>query len=861
MTMLLERDEELDHLQRSLAEAEQGRGRVAFVAGEAGIGKTAVVRALATATSSAGGRVRFAVGRCDALATPRALGPFLDVAATLGTAPSSDRDGLLDSLLDDLRGGPPALVIIEDAHWADDATVELIAMLGRRAVDLPLLLVVTYRDDETGSDHALRLVIGDLVTSSATSFVGLRSLSRTAVGRLAAGHDILAEDLYQLTCGNPFYVTEVLAAGAETVPPTVRMAVLTRISRLGPTQRSVIDAVSIVPGSAEPWLVTALCDPPSGTIESCVDAGVLVAGRDGYSFRHELARLAVESAVGDDRRRELNQRAVHELSARAGIEPARLAHHAAAAGDEPALARAAREACRLAIERSALREAVRHGEQALTVDHLLTPDERAAVREELGESLHALNRSDEAIVLLSEAVAHWQAVGDGRREAAARTRLSSPLGNVGKVERAREEIRRAVELLERDPPGPELAAAYTSQAGAFMLARDRDRAAEWGDKAIALARQLDDRYSLARALIQTGIADVMDGRFEGLTRIQEGIEIGRREDRPAVVALGLLQIGSGCGEMRRYAEAVPALIEADSVCERHHLESHRRYVVAWLARCRLDLGQWEEAEAGAREAASRSVGITRFVAVNTLGWLRARRGDADVWPLLDESLEIARRTGHLQRLWPVAVARAEAGALEGALDGHVELLEEVLDQARQCRHGVALGEIGRWLARAGRIDAAPAGAVDPFARWTDGDHLGAAAGFRRMGCPYEAASALADAGDNDSLREALATFERLGAAPMASEVAGRLRERGVRLGTRRSGSGTVAPDGFGLSARESEVLKLVAAGFTNPQIAASLYISRKTAEHHVSSILGKLGVASRTEAAAAAVRTGLIGTS
>ncbi len=850
MPPLLERETELGHLRDRMEEAETGRGQVVFVSGEAGIGKSALVTEFAASTS-----VTTAVGRCDALATPRALGPFHDVAAALGIAAVDDRDALLGRLLDLLRGGSPALIVVEDAHWADGASIELLAMLGRRATDFPLLLVVTYRDEEVATDHPLRLVIGDLVTSRGTAWLGLRPLSPEAVGLLAGDLDVAADELHRLTGGNPFFVTEVLAAEAETVPPTVRLAVLTRIARLPPAARSVVDAVSIVPGQAEDWLVTALCDPGPGAVDACVGAGVLVAVPGAYRFRHELARLAAEGAIDDHRRRELHCRAVATLSARPGVDPARLAHHAAAAGDDELLASAATEACILAVERTAFREAARQGEQALSVAHLLASDRRAALAQALGAAYSAIDRSDEAIVLFEEAAAHWRAIGAVRREAAVLLLMGSALGNTARTERSISVVQRAVELLEREPPGPELARAYTSRATAYMLARDRDHAAEWGARAIALARQLDDRHTLARALIQTGVADVMDARFDGLVRIREGIDIGRREGWPAVVGLGLLQIGSGCGEMRRYDEAVPALIEGAAVCEEHHLESHRRYVVAWLARCRFDLGQWDEAEAAAREAGSRSVGISRFVAVNTLGWLRARRGDGDVWPLLDEALDIARRTGHLQRLWPVAVARAEAGFLEGDLDSHAALLEEVLDLAVRCRHGVAAGELGLWLVRAGRLDAAPLVAVDPFAQWINGDHLGAAAGFRRMGCPYEAASALADAGDTPSLREALATYRRLGAAPMAASVASRLRDRGARVPSPR----TAAVDGYaaGLSPREHEVLQLVAAGFTNPQIAASLYISRKTAEHHVSSILVKLGVASRAEAAAAAVRLGV----
>lgn len=599
-----------------------------------------------------------------------------------------------------------------------------------------------------------------------------------------------------------------------------------------------------------------MCASPTDAVEACLAAGVLIAAEGTYAFRHELARRTIEAELAAATRSELHRRILAALRGRADVDPARIAHHAAAAGDDAALASSARDACLLAATRTAHNEAARHGEVALAVQHELTADEVAELKEKLAASLLGCARVDRAAVLAEEAVDHWRTVNDERREAQALVVWSTSLAGLGHTEASMPPVQRAVELLERRPPGPELAAAYLRLTSAHMLARDRDTAVVWGERAIALASELGDNALLGRALIETGIADVMDGRFDGLQRVGEGIDLGRRHGLPAVVALGLSQIGSGCGELRRYDLAVPALVEGTAFATEHHLEHGRLYFVAWLARCQFDLGAWDAAEAHCRDAlaGSPTVAIARFVALNTLGWLRARRGPVDVGPLLDAALTIARDMRHLQRLWPVAVARAEAGSLEGTLGEHVPLLEEVLDLAARCRHGIAIGQTGLWLARAGRLTDPPPGAADPFARWIAGDHLGAATAFRRMGCPYEVASALTDTGDTGAMREAHATFERLGARPMADAVAAELRARGVRGAGRRS-----RPDGHpsGLSERELDVLKLVAAGFTNPQIGAALFISRKTAEHHVSAILAKLGVATRAEAAVAAERLGI----
>ncbi len=551
------------------------------------------------------------------------------------------------------------------------------------------------------------------------------------------------------------------------------------------------------------------------------------------------------------------ERAAAALGKQSGADPARIAHHAERAGDDATLARAAAAACQLAVARGANRDAAAHGERALAVAGLLTSDEVAGLKLQLALALHNVGRGDEAIALAEDVAAHWRGCGDAHREAAALNALCTMYRMRGRTAESTAAASRAVEILEQFPPSRELAAACGMLTSAHMLARDRDAAVVWGERAVALATELDQRDILGRSLVEYGVADVMDSRFEGLERIRRGIEVGRSNNLPGVVTLGLSQIGSGCGELRRYEHAVPALVEGATYAADHDLEAGRQYIVAWLARCRFDLGQWDEAEAHAFDVLGvvRRGGIARFVALNTLGWLRARRGDDDVWALLDEALEIARQTGHLQRLWPCAVARAEAGWLEGSLDTHVGLLDEMHTLAERCRHHIAVGELGVWLGRAGGQHVATNVGAEPFASWNRGDPLAAAAGFLAMGCPYEAASAQASSGDTASLRAALATFDRLGAAPAAERVAAELRARGVRPARTTPQAAATRP--AGLSEREVEVLRLVAAGFTNPQIAATLYISRKTAEHHVSHILTKLGVASRTEAAAASVSLGI----
>jgi DNA-binding CsgD family transcriptional regulator/tetratricopeptide (TPR) repeat protein len=855
---LVERDDELARFRSWCDTAAGGRGRTVFIGGEPGIGKSALLHAALDDARGFGARV--AIGRCDALSTPRSLGPFVEIAEQMGAAVAGDRDGLFTALLREFRSSSLCIIALEDAHWADGPSIELLGMLGRRAVDLPLVVIVTFRDHEIGADHPLRVVLGDLVSSGGTSLMTLRPLSIDAVATLAAANRTIdTAALHRVTGGNPFYVTEVLADDNAALPSTVRHAVLARASRLGADAGNVLDVVAVVPGRIEQWLLNAVLPDAGAAVAACITSGMLVAEVDHVWFRHELARLTIDSELSDDVRRDLHRRVAAELTER-HADNARIAHHAIAAGDELAAAGASAEAAQAALATGGFEEAASHGQYAIGLGAFLDGDTVAIVQEVVARALAATSENDQAMQLAQEAAAHWHTIGNGRREAEALVTMAGAASGLGRASLALDAAGRAVNALEQVSPGRELAAAYVTMTELHMLNRDRDCAAEWGVKAAALSRLLGDFEWLGRALIQSAIADVMDGQLDAVEKIREGIGIGLHHDEAEVVSLGYRQLGSGFGELRRYDLAVPALLDGISWSADHGFEAHRRYDLAWLARCRFDLGDWPAAEALAREAlsGSRSAGTTVFVALNTLGWLRARRGDDDVWPALDEALAIARQTGHLQRLWPVAVARAEAGWLAGDLDSHASLLHEVAAVASARRYPPALGELGAWLRRSGHGDVvAVESAAEPFASILRGDPLAASAGFLRIGCPYEAAMALVDTDATSSLRQALATFQRLGARPMSAIIADRLRIRGVRVGTSDDAAApNVSP--AVLSEREREVVRLVAAGFTNPQIASNLYISRKTAEHHVSNILVKLGVTTRTEAATMAVRLGII---
>ena len=330
MAELLERVDLLAQLELARAEG----GRLVFVGGEAGVGKTSLGRAFSQRVTE-----RVLHGSCENLTAPTPLGPFLDVAAEMGSvvaeriAEGGEPRLVVAALLKELQR--PSLLVLEDVHWADQATLDVLRLLGRRIETTPSLVVATYRDDEIVGEHPLRVVLGELASAPRVSRASVPPLSRAAVAELAEPLGRDAQAIYRLTSGKAFYVTEILASSEDSLPATVRDAVLARADALPTGGRRLLEVTSLVPVRADLWLLDRVAADFIDHLDDCVDAGVLRAEGSAVAFRHELARLALESIVPPNRRRKLHAAILSALtSPPAGSpDPSRLAHHAEEASD------------------------------------------------------------------------------------------------------------------------------------------------------------------------------------------------------------------------------------------------------------------------------------------------------------------------------------------------------------------------------------------------------------------------------------------------------------------------------------------------------------------------------------------------
>lgn len=847
--VLLEREEHFEVLERRFREAREGNGRLVLVTGAAGTGKTALVKHFTDGLTDC----RVLWGMCDDLVVPRPLGPFRDMASAapaLGAAiASGDHGAVLDAVMEEIGRPPrPSVLVVEDAHWADQTTLDVIAFVGRRIDRLPALLVVTHRDPGIPSDHLLRKTIGSV---PATNLVRLEvgPLSPEAVAELAGPED--AAQIFRLTGGNPFFVTELLRTG-DLMPATVQDAVVARLGELTAIGRECVELASIVPHGVEDWLLEG-CGVGKGLAEA-IDAGHLLVDDGKYHFSHELARRAVEDQLARDRFIDFHHRVLNVLAAR-DAEPARLAHHAFQAGDASAVARFAPLAARQAIELHSHREALEHLRQALSVRSAFSAREQAELLEEYAQECLLASHLEDAASALEEAISLR---GDEDRE-----RVGSDLVLLSEVRWAQargpeseKAARQAVELLQDMTDSPALAAAYAALAKLAMVDVRNDDVVAWGERAVEIARRIGDSKTLAHALNSLGSARLrVDPADDSL--LVESLRVGIENDlHDETIARAYLNLAACHLENMQYEPASRYIEEGLEYCDRHDVHIYTRFLLSIRSWLHMELGRWPAAEADVADLVGEE-SVVAIRALRVLGHIQARRGDPAALQTLERARDLADRLGESQGLIPITAALAEWHWLQGTLEHHVDDLEEMYRRALATRVPRWIGETGVWLARAGVEIQPPEGTSLPYLYEVRGQWREAAAAWEALGRPYEQASALAECDDPDAVLAALAILDRLDAAPRAAQARRKLTDMGVTRIPRGPNRHT-RRNPAGLTRRQTEVLRLLAHGLTYRQIADRMYISAKTVDHHVTAIRAKLGVSSREEAVTEASRMGLI---
>jgi DNA-binding CsgD family transcriptional regulator/tetratricopeptide (TPR) repeat protein len=758
-------------------------------------------------------------------------------------------EAVLDLLSRRLR---PTIVILEDTQWADEATLDAIKFLGRRMARTNGVLVLTYRDGEVDADHPLRQVIGELPPQYLVR-IQLQPFSQAGIASLIDDETLDAAEVLALTDGNPLFVTEIIASGLDTVPISVQESVLARASKISPGARAVLDVVSVFPTDAEIAVVEGILHPTPEELAECVRQGLLRVERDTVAFHHALSRQAIESALSSADRQDINARVLSVLDVSA--DPSRLVHHAREASDGQAIVEFAPLAARNAIAIESHREALAHFQTLEPYLDRLDDLERASLLDDWAGIAYVLD-DPTAVELEDRAIELWRSLDD--KEA-----LGRALAFGARVKRfyahndaATEYALESIAILEPWAPSEDLAVALCTYA-VIEWAGDggNARVSDIASRALAMAREAKDEPTIIRALSLKGGVDFDMGDRSGMELMAEGLSRAQSGGFRWEEATALGAMAAACGDVREVARGVDLARRFRDTAARYDFdvmeaEGHVIYgeFLQWD-------GRWPEAEI----AAAQAIGASPKIAVGAwriLGNIQARMGRSEASSTLARMWDLAKQSDAITILDPAAGVMAEYLWLTERDDPELTAeLVGVLERAMSVGPPWPSAAFAFWM---WKLDLLPE--VSPylsdFYRWIiDGEWQAAAEFWGSRHVPYEHGLALMH-GDDDAKLEAVRIFDDLGAIATANRVRRDLTEQGVKVP--RGKSQATREHIAGLTARQAEVLDLLADGLTNAEIADRLFVSHRTVENHVAAVLMKLDVPTRESAIEEAAERGLL---
>ena len=849
---LVERDSELQVLHRVLSRLAHGSGSGVAVVGEPGAGKSALVDAACSRQEG----LRVLRGRCDPLGTPRPLGPFRDL---LQLAPRLTGGSLPEECEEvyDALSSEPTVLVVEDLHWVDAASVEVLRFLLRRVAATPLAVVVTYRADEIGPRHSARPLLGDLATLDVVTTLRLSPLTVQGVTAMLEGTGLDPEQVARVTGGNAFFVAEVAKEPLRPLPDNVRDAVLARTSDIDAHDFEVMQLAAVAPDRLDDRVLPALqVDLP--TLRRLHDTGLLLRDCHGLVFRHEIARLAIESTIPAGGLAQLHAVLLQALERIEPRDPVVLTHHAVASADSPRAVRYAREAADEAAAAGAHTEAVAFLHTALNHLDSGRDADRAALLTQLAYEQYMISHLDEAIASVSATFPIWAEVGDslGLAEAHEFCGIFEYYG--ARRRQAETHTDRAAELA-RSPGGPSYASARLTRGYMAVLRNDFGLAQQCCSDADRVAGNHGQDELASRSRFVMAAGDLAIETTGARERLVDVIEEARDRGYDELASTGYSNLCAADVEQRRLRSAERVLEEALAFSSARDIAICNHWQTAVRSRLRLLTGKWDAAQEDALDAAARpGMQLARFWPHVVLGLLQLRR-DGSTADHLDLAWQLAESLDEPLRRIPVLTALAERTWLTGQLDDR--LLDTPSLELKQAMDSPAsawsAGELAVWMSRIGidpQVD--PERVAEPYRLTLTGRHDEAASWWRQAGAPFDEAMCCADSADVALRTRGIERLDLLGAVTVADRLRLLLRQDGVSAVPQRPQASTRA-NPAGLTNRQLDVAKLVARGFSNPEIAGRLFISPKTAEVHVSAVLSKLGVANRRAVVVQAAELGL----
>lgn len=862
---LTEREHQLEQLAARAATAHSGRGGAVMVCGESGAGKTSFAEAVvARYTDQFGDSGRVLWGACDPLSTPRPLGPLHDLAHDFSPATqdllahSEQSFDIFASVFDDLKT-QPSILVLDDLHWADQGTVDLLRFLLRRARNSTLLTIGIARDDEVSVSHPLRGLLGDVARSPHAQTVVLPPLTVQAVAALVGDRHVDPAWLHRVTGGNAFFVCEMLDHDQDNeLPTTVRDAILARTADLDVTAWDLLNLLTCAPGSIPDHLLTDL-GVGLPALRALDEAKLIKRDARGVAFRHDLCRRAISSVIPPGAEPTLHRRFIVAHQAAAQSDPAVLTHHALGAGDKRLITSAAVEAGRAAARSGAHRQACEFFEIAVEQGGLLTAATEAELLELLAAEYYLTDRLDDAIGACRRAMRIRQELGATVAVSADHHSLAVYEWYNGNRAVADGHVADAISTLDDRSGEPatlvQLGHAFCMQAFLAVQSSHLDQARHLLRQAREINSAAQDPTLNIRVRLNDYYCDIAAG------------EHVVRDDLLAVLAAGpshIDEVYSGGYtnltyfdvEQRRLVVAADLLETSIPLMVEHDLPICRVVQLGSRSRLKLLVGDWDDALADADAVLSGlSAPLARTWPLLIRGVVSLRRTGDDAGGI-DAAWDLACRFGELVRVLPVAAAIVERVWLTGADDPRLVQCRALLENAPVTGLEWARGELAMWLRR-----VEPATTVtevaEPYRLLFDGRFEAAADVFQQLSTPYDAALTLVDSGDPGLARRALDVLDRLGADAVAAKVRFDLRAAGAQTvpAPRRA---TTRANPAGLTTRQVEVLRLLDDGLTNAELAERLFLSVKTVDHHVSAILAKLEVTKRRDAVRRAREVGIL---
>jgi len=852
---LIERTGFLATLSAKFESIKHGEGHCILLSGEAGLGKTSVIKAFCSEIRD---DCKIFQGSCDALFTPRPLAPLYDIAWQLrsdlfeNNSEGADRSVLFTRIFYELGSQKgPTVVVFEDIHWADEATLDFIKFLARRISRIHCLFILTYRDDDVHFQHPIRNVLGHLAPDSFTR-IQLTPLSRESVEKMAAERGYNGENVYTISGGNPFYVNEILASYSPGVPDNIKDSVLSVYNKQEGNTKAIWEILSVIPTGLEIRYLEKIAPTYLSALEICLGANILNLKQDHIFFKHELYRRTIESALSPLVRVELNKKVLDlfldNMDGKQPIE--RIIHHAKNANEYDVVVQYAPVAASQAATLGAHIEASKLYLTAIEYYEGKDPDLLIRFYESYAYECYLTIGMREAIIYQTRALNLQKEKRDIENIGNSMRFLSRLWWCEGNRKQAEYYGNQAIEVLTEQPSSRAKALAFSNMSQLKMLSDEFSDCIFWGEQAISIAKELNDEEILSHALNNVGCVKAVfpATRQEGFDLINQSLELALKNsfhEHAARAYTNLEHIGF---KVKDFDFARKMLEAGIHYSEARDLNSWTEYMLADKSKMLLQQGQWDEAYRMASELNKNEdqAQILRFTAFMVAAIIKMRRGDREIVPLLTEAKERAFQAGELTRIIPALSALLEYEWITGTRQIGEGELKITLDLISRMGNIYDNSEFAFWLFKA-RKQRVPLGEFYPgYQADSKVSAQKAAALWEKLGCPYELALTLFEGTEIDK-RKAINIVHQLGATIVFEKMKMDMRTSGIKRiprGIRESTRSNVAM----LTEREVDVLKLLQEGMQNKEIASTLFISAKTVDHHITSIFFKLDVNSRAKA-------------